>query len=257
MIGAEGGVDHRFFRTQNETRSFHHYVYSMVEEELKERTLILTVDENFEMSRWQPDLFNDGDFVEIIGLVRLMDYQWMTTMMEALPRMLGVAHNGQNVALKNLLDTQKITAQEYQARHREAVTQQKAQLDSLRNFKLGELSGLLRQLYGEAVRVKVVPSLAEPENLFVGSGDLGSFHDTAASLAQKYGFEIDAKWHTVGQVNKAEASGQLIPLPIGNTMEDSFEQVAFGLNQLVRVANAPAWPAISFTLLSIYRLIGD
>jgi hypothetical protein len=36
-------------------------------------------------------------------------------------------------------------------------------------------------------------------------------------------------------------------------MEDSFEQIALLMNNAFKVANSPAFPAVSFTPLAIYR----
>ena len=88
---------------------------------------------------------------------------------------------------------------------------------------------------------------------FVGSANLACFHDSAASLAQKYGYEIDAGWTVLGQVNLSTATATPTPIPTGNDMEDAFEAVALGINNIVRVASATRFPAVSFTPISIYR----
>ena len=49
----------------------------------------------------------------------------------------------------------------------------------------------------------------------------------------------------------AVASPQLIPT--GNQMEDAFEQMALLMNNAFRLANAPAFPALSLTPIAIYR----
>jgi hypothetical protein len=112
---------------------------------------------------------------------------------------------------------------------------------------------LCDQLYGDVVRVKVVPDKYRPSNVFVGSGDLAHFHDSAASLSQRYGYEIDADWVTLGQVNRSTASEEPMSIPVGNEMEDSFEAVALEVNGITRVASATTFPAVSFTPISIYR----
>ncbi len=86
--------DYRYFRTENETRSLHHYVYSLFEERLREHDLVAEVDAGFDFNEWTEDRFRDGQFVRVTGLVRLMDYGWISTMMEALPSMMRAAHGG-------------------------------------------------------------------------------------------------------------------------------------------------------------------
>ena len=43
------------------------------------------------------------------------------------------------------------------------------------------------------------------------------------------------------------------PIPTGNQMEDAFEQMALLMNNAFRLANAPAFPALSLTPIAIYR----
>jgi hypothetical protein len=45
------------------------------------------------------------------------------------------------------------------------------------------------------------------------------------------------------------------PIPTGNRMEDSFEQIAILMNNAFRMANAPAFPAVSFTPIAIHRAL--
>jgi hypothetical protein len=72
-------------------------------------------------------------------------------------------------------------------------------------------------------------------------------------MSQKYGVEIDAGWIVVGQLNvpKTQTSN---PIPTGNRMEDAFEQIALLMNNAFRLASAPAFPAVSFTPIAIYRV---
>lgn len=116
-----------------------------------------------------------------------------------------------------------------------------------------KVTELVRRLYGDAVRAKVVADPNRHSNVFVGSADLAYFHDSAASLAQKDGYSIDAGWVVLGQVNGSTSVSKPMPIPTGNEMEDSFESVALNINSLFRVASATTFPAISFAPSSIYR----
>jgi hypothetical protein len=249
IFKGQGGADYRYFRTENETRSFHHYVYSLLEERLLEQGMITMLDEDFDFDQWTEEYFRDGQFIRAIGLVRLMDYVWVSTMVEALPRMMRTAHHAENLSLKQMRDAQLITRKEFEAKQKERQNQ----LNELKTLKMDQMTGLVRQLYGDAVRVKVLPDRDRPSYVFVGSGSIANFHDSAASLSQKYGYEIDAGWVTFGQVNLSTVSESPVSIPIGNDMEDSFERAALGINQMVRVASAAKFPAVSFTPISIYR----
>ena len=249
VLTGKGEGDYRYFRTQNETRSLHHYVYTLFETRLRERGAVTEVDADFDFDRWTEDGFRDGQFVRVTGLVRLMDYAWISIMMEALPGMMRAAQHAATIGLKQDRDEGRITKKEFEAEQQD----QQKQLSELKALKLEKITELVRQLHGEAVRVKVVPDADKPANAFVGSADLSSFHDSASSLAQKYGYGIDAGWSVLGQVNRSMAPSNPTPIPTGNDMEDAFEAAALNINNLVQVASATKFPAISFTPISIYR----
>ena len=121
-------------------------------------------------------------------------------------------------------------------------------------FKADELGDVVRRLYPDLVRVKVRPSAEQfPQVALIGSAHAQHFYDSPAALSQKYGIEIDAGWTVVGQLNVPRLSGQPSPVPTGNRTEDSFEQIALLMNNAFRLANAPAFPALSLTPIAIYR----
>jgi hypothetical protein len=109
-------------------------------------------------------------------------------MMEGLPGIMAAAHHAANVGLKQDRDKGRLTKKEFEAEQQK----QQRQLNELKALKLEKVTELVRRLYGDAVRVKVVPDPQRAANAFVGSANLACFHDSAASLAQKYGYEIDA-----------------------------------------------------------------
>ncbi len=120
-------------------------------------------------------------------------------------------------------------------------------------FKMDELSDVVRQLYGDIVRVKLRPSPEQLAAVLIGSARAEHFYDSPAALSQKYGVEIDAGWTVLGQLNVPNLAAPPQPIPVGNQMEDAFEQMALLMNNAFRLANAPAFPNLSFTPLAIYR----
>ena len=94
-----------------------------------------------------------------------------------------------------------------------------------------------------------------PRHVIIGSAYIAHFYDSPAGLSQKYGVEVDAGWTVFGQLNlpKPESSPQ--PIPIGNQMEDAFEQIALLMNNAFHIASAPAAPALSLTPIAIYRTL--
>jgi len=249
ILKGHAGGDYRYFRSQSETRSLHHHVYTLFEEQLEENNLLITIDDTFEFSQWTEDFFYDGQFVRVTGMVRLMDYAWISMMLEALPKMMSAAGHAKNLALKQQQKSGLITDEQYRRGSQEVQKIGK----EIKDLAIHKMTELIKQLYGDVVRLKILPSKEHPKNVFVASGDPASFHDTTAALSQKYGYEIDARWVALGQINKSRIADEPLLIPIGNEMEDSFEQVAFGINNLIRIASAAKFPAVSFTPISIYR----
>jgi hypothetical protein len=48
LFQGKGGADYRYFRSENETRSFHHSIYSLVEDRLMEDGLVKVIDNNYD-----------------------------------------------------------------------------------------------------------------------------------------------------------------------------------------------------------------
>jgi hypothetical protein len=156
-------------------------------------------------------------------------------------------------ALRNSDEGRRMSKQQLQQRSQE----NQVAIAKVEEFKADELGDVVRKLYGDVVRVKVRPSpQAQPAAVLVGSAYARHFYDTPAALSQKYGIEIDAGWTVVGQLNAPNAAAQSMPLPVGNKMEDSFEQIAILMNNAFRLANAPSFPAVSFTPIAVYRTTG-
>lgn len=241
---AEG--DYRYFRTQNETRSFHHYVYSLVEERLAKDRLLTPIDADFDYNTWTHQAFRDGQFVKVIGIIRLIDYSWTMGMLETMPRIMETALH------MSRLESQKKQDDE---QARQNVGRQEKTLKDMKAMNLGKVAEVVRTLYGDTIRVKVLPNKNYPDKIFSGAGNQDNFYDTAASLSQKYGYEVDANWVTLGQVNLSNSSTEPLPLPIGNQMEDALEIAVLKINEMARVISSTRFPAVSITPISIYRTI--
>jgi len=241
---AEG--DYRYFRTQNETRSFHHYVYSLVEERLGKEKIIMSIDSHFDFDNWTRATFHDGQFVRITGILRLIDYSWTMGLMEAMPKMM------ETVLTMSRFGSQHSTDN---APSRHSPNVQEKTLKDMKAMNLGKVADLIRTLYGDTIRIKVVPSMEHLGKMFAGAGNKENFYDNAASLSQKYGYEVDANWVTLAQINLSATSSEPLALPIGNEMEDALEIVVLKLNELARIASSASFPAISITPISIYRVV--
>jgi len=184
--------------------------------------------------------------------VRILDFAWISAALGGLPAVLRKMSKLEMEALRNSEEGRRMSKSALQQR---SLENQNA-IAKVEEFKMDELSDVVRQLYGDIVRVKLRPSARQTAAVLVGSARAEFFYDTPAAMSQKYGIEIDAGWTVVGQLNVPNLASPPAPIPVGNQMEDAFEQMALLMNNAFRLANAPAFPALSLTPIAIYRTAG-
>lgn len=218
---------------------------------LQAKSGTVRIDSDFDFSQWKPDSFVDGQFAFIRGVTRLMDYNFLTLALSGLPAVLRKMNKIEMAALRNSDEGRRMSKTQIQQRSQE----NQAAIAKIDEFKIEELGEVIRRLYGDIVRVKIRPSSEHPQAVLVGSTYVDQFYDSPAALNQKYGIEIDANWTTIAQLNMPALAAPIQPMPIGNQMEDSFEQLSLLMNNAFRLANAPAFPAISMTPIAIYRSV--
>lgn len=214
---------------------------------------LMEISSSFDYARWQPGVYRDGQMVRIStagGMLRLLDYPWLSSVMETLPRMLKVSQRAELSALKAKREARQITQQEVEQKVKEHQTQ----LKDLENWKMDELTEVVRELFGQSIRLKIIPGGAARGEMFVATCPPQHFIEPPALLSQRYGCDVDAPWSILGLVNVAPAaSTPASPLPTGNAVEDMFERLALAVNRIHRVASAPDFPAFSLTPLAVWR----
>ncbi len=209
----------------------------------------LRLDPSFDFTKWTADGFNDGQIILAGGVVRLIDFTWLAAALGGLPAVLRKMSKIEMAALRNSPEGQRMSKSQLQAKS----TENQAAIAKVEEFKVEELGDVVRGLYGDIVRLKIRPSADNPRAVLIGSAYGNYFYDSPAALSQKYGVEVNAGWTVLGQLNMPNLVTASQPSPPGNQMEDSFEQIAMLMNNAFRVANAPAFPALSFTPIAIYR----
>ena len=195
------------------------------------------------------DAFADGQFVRAAGVVRLIDFAWLSAALSGLPAVLKKMSKLEMEALRNSDEGRRMSKSELQRRSQE----NQVAISRVEEMKADELGEVVTRLYGDVVRVKIRPSPDQPAAVLVGSAYARHFYDSPAALSQKYSIEIDAGWTVLGQLNVPNPSAQAMPIPTGNRMEDAFEQIALLMNNAFKLSSAPVFPAISFTPIAIYR----
>jgi len=226
-------------------------LFLRLEPALLGRGAALRVDSGFDFARWTPEAFTDGQFVRASGVVRLLDFSWLTMALGGLPSVLRKMSKLEMEALRNSDEGRRMSKQALQQRQNE----NQVAISKVEEFKADELGEVVGKLYGDVVRVKIRPSKDQPQCTLVASANTRHFYDSPAALSQKYGIEVDAGWVVIGQLNVPNPAAVANPMPVGNKMEDAFEQIALLMNNAFRLANAPAFPALSLTPIAIYRAI--
>src|SRR5438046_10664128 len=56
-----------------------------IEPALVARGNVAQIDSSFDFSKWTPDAFADGQFVRASGVVRLLDFAWLSAALGGLP----------------------------------------------------------------------------------------------------------------------------------------------------------------------------
>jgi len=208
------------------------------------------ISPDFDFANWTPESFKDGQFVRATGVVRIVDFAWLSAALAGLPAVLKKMSKLEMDALRNSDEGRRMSKSALQQRSQE----NQVAIAKVEEFRADELGDVVRKLYGDVIRIKVRPSPTDhPQAVLVGSAYAEHFYDTPAALSQKYGVEIDAGWTVLAQLNIPNAAAAAQPLPTGNRMEDSFEQIALLMNNAFRMASAPHFPNISFTPLAIFR----
>jgi hypothetical protein len=221
-----------------------------IEPALVARGNVAQIDPNFDFNNWKPDAFADGQFVRAAGALRLLDFSWLSSAIGGLPAVLKKMSKLEMEALRNSDEGRRMSKTELQRRSQE----NQVAIARVEEMKADELGAVVSKLYGDVVRIKLRPNpAAEPNAVLVGSAYSAYFSDSPAALSQKYGVEIDAGWTVLGQFNVPNAAAPAHPIPTGNRMEDSFEQIALLMNNAFKLSGAPAFPAVSFTPIVIYR----
>jgi hypothetical protein len=239
----------RLDRSQATDRASRESLLAQLEPALVARGNVAQIDHAFDFSRWTPDAFKDGQFVRASGVVRLVDFAWLSAALGGLPAVLKKMSKLEMEALRNSDEGRRMSKTELQRRGQE----NQVAISRVEEMKADELGEVVTRLYGDVVRVKVRPSNEHPNAVLVGSAYARHFYDSPAALSQKYGVEIDAGWTVLGQLNVPNPSAAPLPIPTGNRVEDSFEQIALLMNNAFRLSSAPAFPAVSFTPIAIYR----
>lgn len=216
-----------FETSSTETRSIHHRLYDMLEDHLKDRNKLLSVDTDLDETHWEPALFSDGTFVLIHGYVRILDFGRLVASLRISTRVASLTTrlSKQPNPLKSHEDTIK------------SVTK------------------VVEDVYADTLRVKVWPYDDMQTHYFVGNLDPDYLQQKRANLLGGGLLDSGSKWWAMGIVNAAPtATGpQASPDSASTNIEQGMENIMLALNQITSLAAPEVFPAVGFTPLAVYR----
>lgn len=102
------------------------------------------------------------------------------------------------------------------------------------------------------IRLKVLPNRAMPDRVFVCNCDPSLFLGSLDFLKQQYGANIEGPWVVLGQVN-VPVLGDTTLIPIGNQLDQIFEELFIPTENEFLKLSGVSFPAISFNPICVYR----
>jgi hypothetical protein len=234
-------ADYRYHRSHSETRSLHHHMYNLLEARLDKAGKLRDVDADFVATNWHRASLPDGQLIRVRGHVRLTDYAAIVQLLREFPQLANLVSKIQKLALGN---------------HAAGGTGGQKLDFGLSQKQFESIGELVQRIWGDAVRIKVRPSMEHPERLLVGSAPREGFTDGAEATLQSHGWNLTGNWTVVGQVNAPspdEADAMALPFLTGNEMEDGLDgatALSGGIRQLISTVQ---FPCVSMAVVSIYR----
>lgn len=234
-----------FQKSATETRSAHHYLYSLLEQRLKELKKIIQIPSEFGLEKWQDTNFEDGAFVLVKGKVQIIDHRNLMQQSRMIPRLIDYIEKNQNQKLREQKQQGKITSQQYEQQLKEGKSQYppKEELEQITQF--------IDDFYAGKPRLKVFPFTDNTDMYFVGN----TLHEhfLAAQSVPTFDSLSGEKWVVMGMINKPTQI-TTNPTPSPTNIEGMIEKVISAFQDLNKLILPAQFPAVSITPISIYRV---
>lgn len=248
-VGIEGSILYQ--KSSSETRSTHHYLYSLLEKKIKEFDKLRTINADFSIDKWEPDEFQDGTFVLIHGRIQIIDYRVVVGTFQMIPRIVELAASFTKQTLLQQLQEDKIDQKEYRRKLRAS------EVPGTSKREISQISEMVEKLYSGTLRVKAYPFDNDDKHYFVGNAAREYFPAELSNPTMSYGLFAASNWFVMGLVNRAVeySSKSLSVQTIGKrqSLEDALEQAVFSLQEISKFTLSVEFPAISFVPIVVYR----
>lgn len=238
--------DRRYSRVASETRSLHHAVFSDFERYLRGNGLLGSLDE------WRREVFSEGGFFGGRGRVRIVDYAAVATMLRGLPDVMaigGIAEKGQVMSDASLDHGAK------QARLKQIDKGIKAQQKEMRDSGLPAMSAMVEQLYGDGVRIKILPERRDPDELLVGTVGRSSIDADVIAAIGSSGYATFVAVDFLVYVEPLVDLTATADMSTGNPLEDVIDGAVTMMDQMAQITQGFEFPTLTCTPIAIYRTV--
>ncbi len=248
-LGIGGSILYQHATT--ETKSIHHYLYSLLEHQLFELKKVRVVDAAFPKLDDGWDSLKDGDFVLAKGHVQIIDYTTVVNGMQALPRLIELSLVFGKQGLKQQLTDKKITTKEFEQLSKSAQSSMPSKKD------IEAIAEMVEKLYGGVSRVRVFPYPDDMQHQFVGTLPHQFFSVEQSSALACSGRIFGENWSAMGLVNRSSAAAQggSAKKTQGQTMniEEAIEEMVSAMQEIGKLTFSVEHPATAFLPIAIYR----
>jgi len=237
LVEVGGEADYHYRRSLTETLSVHDAIFAEFCEHLT------PTQGPQDAADWVEAAFRDGEFVQTKGRLKIVDYKDAIRRLESLPKFADAVTRLGNSATAVQQNPSRNTIPR-------AQSPQTAKLDPK---QVRDITHTANEVYGDLIRIKVLPFPEDDTCSYVGAGDRASFRYRPDALSIIYGSVIDADWTVVAQVNKGRVATVPPTTTDDQSLEDRFEALVYVLDELTQLAQGIRFPAVAVTPVAIYR----
>jgi hypothetical protein len=248
LLGKAGiGGSILYQKSTAETRSAHHYLYSLLEQKLNESGKVLKVDSNFPKDNWNQDRFKDGTFILVQGKIQIIDYRNVVSVLQMIPRMMEISSIFQKQKLRQQLQKNEIDQRTYDRLIKSAGTTPIDKKD------LKNVSEVVEKIYYGIARVKAFPFLDDEPLRFVGNA-IYEYFSTSPNNPLSSGILSGTNWYMMGLINEPITYSTIPPSESEQkNFEDSLEAVVLSMQEINKQTLSVKFPSIPITPIAIYR----
>jgi hypothetical protein len=160
LIAEVGGdLNYRYVRSESETKSLHDYIFEEFRRYLVTQSLVTFVPED--VQDWSDRSFADGQFLEVSGVMKLIDFQGAVHTISIFPKVVDLAIKSAQMQSNNPAIPS--------TRPDRTMSQQ------MKTMPIKEIGNFVNEWYGDDLRLKLFPFPDSPDRLLVGRADRSLF----------------------------------------------------------------------------------